>query len=155
MNARGAALVVLIAAGALLGAVALPLRGRAAAEEQARRRAEELSESARTRLADLEKRVGALAAVDGRTDPGRLRRAVAASLDGTPVSQVKIDVQPARPPLSATVRLSAEGSFDDLVDLSGRLVQPGNGLILARFRLSPRVSALRLEMEAVGVGPAR
>ena len=152
MTARAAALVLLVAAGALLIGVALPLRTQAATAEGERRRAQEQSERSRARLTDLERRLGALAAVEGTNDPGSLRRSVVASLQGRSVSQVRINVEPAKPPLSATLKLSVDGSFGDVVALSGRLARPGTGVVFARFALAPRSSGVHMEVDGLGLG---
>jgi len=149
---RAAALMLLVGAGLLLAGLAVPLRARATTAEGERRRALRQRDEALSGLEDLRRRSGALLAVSAAGDPGSLREAVIGSLDGAAVSNVRLSVRPARPPLVAVLRLSAEGDFDDLVALSGRLAGPGTGLVLAECQIVPRPPGLRLEIEAVGVG---
>jgi hypothetical protein len=152
VSLRAAAVLLLSAAVLLYVGLAAPLRTRAAAAEEDRRRVQEQSARAEARLVALERRMGALSAAGAASDPGTLRRSVVASLEGVPVTAVRIAVHPARPSAPAAVTLSAEGSFADLVALSGRVVRPGSGIVLTRIRLAPRTLALRMDLEALGLG---
>jgi hypothetical protein len=82
----------------------------------------------------------------------RLRRSLLDSLRGQSVYNVRLAVTPGRPPLAAEARLSAEGSFADVVRLSGRLVRPGAGFVLRRVRMAPaRDGGLVLDVDGVSV----
>ena len=82
----------------------------------------------------------------------RLRRSLLESLRGQPVSDVHLEVAPARAPLAAEGRLRALGSFADVVRLSGHIVRPGAGFVLKSVRLA-RTShgSLALEVEGMSV----
>ena len=83
---------------------------------------------------------------------GRLRRSLLESLRGRPVSGVRLAVTPARPPLAAEGRLRAEGTFADIVRLSGHLVRPGAGFVLKNVRLARTPhGSLALEVEGLSV----
>jgi len=83
---------------------------------------------------------------------GRLRRSLLESVRDQPVAGVRLAVSPARVPLLAEGRLRAEGSFADMVRLSGRLVRPGAGLVLSHVRFSPtRRGSVSLEVVGVSV----
>jgi hypothetical protein len=152
VSARVVAFALLLIAAGLAGGVALPLRARASALQEEARRARQQSEQLRAQLADRQRRLGALAAVEGTNDPGSLRRSVIASLQGAPLSQVRIDVQPAKQPVAASLKLSAEGGFAEVVALSGRLARPGTGIVLARFSMSPRPAGVRVDVTGNGLG---
>lgn len=82
----------------------------------------------------------------------RLRRSLLESLRGQPVTGVHLEVAPARAPLAAEGRLRAEGSFADVVRLSGHLVRPGAGFVLKNVRLArTRRGSLTLEVEGMSV----
>lgn len=82
----------------------------------------------------------------------RLRRSLLDGLRGQPVSGVRLEVAPAHPPLAAEGRLHAEGSFADVVRLSGHLVRPGAGFVLKTVRIArtPQGS-LALQVEGMSV----
>jgi hypothetical protein len=116
----------------------------------------------RARLAGLERREAARrrvaeslpAEAAARGDaPAALRRSVLRSLEGVPVSGVRLEVRPSRPPLAATVHLSAEGSTAEVVRLTGRLAQPGTGVVLAQVRLAPSARGAVLDLEGAMPGP--
>jgi hypothetical protein len=91
---------------------------------------------------------------DAPTDAvGRLRRSLLESVRDQPASGVRLAVFPARPPLLAEGRLRAEGSFADMVRLSGRLLRPGAGLVLSQVRFSPTQKG-GVTLEVVGVSVA-
>ena len=82
----------------------------------------------------------------------RLRRSLLESLRGQPVTGVHLEVVPARTPLAAEGRLRAEGSFTDVVRLSGHLVRPGAGFVLKNVRLArTRRGSLTLEVDGMSV----
>ena len=65
---------------------------------------------------------------------------------------MRLGVRPGRPPASASVALSAEGSFADVMSLTGELSRAGRGLVLDRVRLNARSSRVGLDVEALGLG---
>jgi hypothetical protein len=157
MTPRSLAVLLLVAAGLLFLAVAIPSTRRAVAlgEEykrlrQGRREAEQRLEAAeqrlaaRARAARLLARVGSSQGDDALTE---LRAGVLATLEGRALSRVRLQVRPARAPLAAAFTLGASGSFDQIVDLSGRLASPAAGVIFeqARFRVAPEGLSLELQ----------
>jgi len=164
VRARLIAGLVLLAALAVYVTVALPFRQRTAAAGDEFRRIREERRQARSRLAHLERGealrrrteevfAGARTAAGGPV--GVVRRSVVRSLEGVPVSGVRLGVRPgSRPPRMATVDLRAEGDFDDVLRLSGHLVRPGSGLVLERVIFTPRSASVTLILAAVGLGGA-
>jgi hypothetical protein len=78
-------------------------------------------------------------------------------LSGLAVSDVQLDVRPARAPAFAEVKVMAEGSFFDLVALTSRLARPDTGLVLksVALRRSDRDARVKLSVtaESIGVRP--
>jgi hypothetical protein len=154
---RSLAVLLLVAAGLLFVAVAIPSTRRAVdlGEEykrlrQSRRAAELRLEAAERRLAARARATRLLAR--GSSSPGHdalteLRAGVLATLEGRALSRVRLQVRPARAPLAAAFTLGASGSFDQIVDLSGRLASPSTGVILeqASFRVAPEGLSLELQ----------
>jgi hypothetical protein len=160
---RGRTLAVALFLGAALVHVGLTLPARhgatAARAEHARLRGEERDLLAR--IASRERAAAASARASHMDVPAgtqadavaRLRRSLLDSLRGQPVSGVRLSVSPASPPLAAKARVTAEGSFADVVRLSGRLVRPGAGFVLQRVRMAPaRGGGLVLDVDGVSVG---
>jgi hypothetical protein len=159
-----------IAGGALLllsvlmyVAAAVPLDAQAAAAGDQYRHSRDQRRDARARLADLERREAArtraiavlAAARNARGGEVReVRRGVVDLVTRSRVSGVRLGVRPGRPPASAAVALSAEGSFNDIVRLMGELARSGSGLVLDRVRLVSRPPRVALDMEAAGLGSA-
>jgi hypothetical protein len=83
---------------------------------------------------------------------GRLRHSLLESVRDQPVSGVRLAVSGGQAPVLAQGTFRAEGSFADMVLLSGRLVRPGSGLVLSRVRFSPtRAGGVALEVEGMSV----
>lgn len=165
MRPRHLALLLLAAAALLYAAVALPARSRAATAGEEYRRLRTARREAQSRLAGLQRReaergrAGALLAA-ASLGPGeahtRLRRAIVDSLREVPVSGARLVVQPGVAPVAATVRLSAQGSYPDVLRLAGRLAGPRCGVVLERVRLSPAASGgLLIELEGMSPGVSR
>lgn len=116
---------------------------------------------ARAELGRLERRVGRLptqAASATAIGPagGRLLRArVLRVLEGTSVRGVALDVQAGETQDLPKLRLSAEGSFAELVALAGRLAEPSTGLALDQVRITPSPTGLRLELGGTAWGDGR
>lgn len=153
MSVRGLAGTVLLAAAALYLGLAAPLRARADAAREEFRQLRDQRREARSRLQAFERHEAARrraagvlsAALAGSGDPsGTLRRSVVGSLEGARVSGVRLSVRPGRPPVGATVSLSAQGSYPEVVRLIGHLVRPGAGLILERVQLNTRPAGMLL-----------
>lgn len=167
MKVRAAGLVLLLLAVALYVAGAVRLESQAAAASDEYRQARDRRRDTRSRLAELEHREAAraraiaiLAAARNAPAGGvrEVRRGIVDLVTRSRVSGVRLGVRPGRPPASAAVALSAEGSFADVVSLTGELSRAGRGLVLERVRLDARSSRVGLDVEASGLGsvpPAR
>jgi hypothetical protein len=109
--------------------------------------------AARAQGMALLRRVSRMDLPDGTPgdDVARLRRALLESLRDQPVSGVRLAVSAARPPLAAQARVEATGSFDDVVRLTGRLVRPGAGLVLARVTMAATPGGLDLLVEGASL----
>jgi hypothetical protein len=70
------------------------------------------------------------------------------------LSPVRLSVRPAaRPPAEVAVQLGAEGAFDDVVRFGGLVSRPETGIVLQKFRLSPRQGRVTtVELDAVALG---
>ncbi len=159
MSLRALALVaVAVAALCWVAAVRPAAQGLAAAQEQFGRVREE-RERLRLRTAALERQVMAHArlagaAGAGSADPAKaLRRFVVDSVSGAPLSDVRLEASPGRGATAARVRLSAIGSFREILGLGERLVGPGSGLALERVQLSAAGSGrVQAEIEGFTLG---
>jgi hypothetical protein len=118
-------------------------------------------ERLRQRMASVERRVAAQkqlvaasSAVPG--DPVKaLRMVTVEAVSGMPLSDVRLEVSPGRAPTPAQVRLSAVGSFREILRLGERLVGPRSGIALERVQLtSVGGSAVRAEFEGFTLGAA-
>jgi hypothetical protein len=163
-GARGVALLLLAATAAVYAGLALPLQKKAAAAADAYRRARDARLAAYGRLGEVHRRESALrraapsgfaAAAFSRDPVGQTRQGIVASLEGSGLSGVRLAVRPGSPPAVAEVKLSAEGPFAEVVRLTGELVRPGSGVVLARFQLSGRDSRVAMRLEGVGLEAAR
>jgi len=152
-SGRLAFVALLLAASALHWGVALPARRATALAEAELGRVKTETESLRQRRAERERRRAAEEAwrqagrTGGESPVTVLRRSLLDSIDGAPVSGVRLDVGPAPAPLAAHARLSADGSFDDLVRLSQRVVGLRTGLVPERLRWKVSGSQLSLDVE--------
>ena len=166
MKVRVAGLVLLLLAVALYVAGAVRLESEAAAASDEYRQARDRRRDARSRLAQLERREAAraraiaiLAAARNAPAGGvrEVRRGIVDLVTRSSVAGVRLGVRPGRPPASAAVALSAEGSFADVMSLARELSRAGRGLVLGRVRLEARSSRVGLDLEASGLGspPAR
>ena len=142
-----AGIVLLLLAVVLYVAGALRLESQAAAASDAYRQARDRRRDVRSRLAELERReaararaVAILAAARNAPAGGLrdVRRGIVDLVTRSRVSGVRLGVRPGGPPASAAVALSAEGSFADIIHLTGELAQAGRGLVLDRVRLDAR-----------------
>jgi len=156
-----AGIVLLLLAVVLYVAGALRLESQAAAASDEYRQARDRRRDARSRLAELERReaararaVAILAAARNAPAGGLrdVRRGIVDLVTRSRVSGVRLGVRPGRPPASAAVALSAEGSFADIIRLTGELAQAGRGLVLDRVRLDARSFRVGLDVEASGLG---
>ena len=161
MKTRVAGIVLLLLAIVLYFAVAVRLELQAAAASDEYRQARDRRRDARSRLAELERHqaararaVALLAAARSAPAGGvrEVRRGIVDLVTRSRVSAVRLGVRPGRPPASAVVALSAEGSFADVMSLTGELARAGRGLVLDRVRLSARSSRVGLDVEASGLG---
>jgi hypothetical protein len=133
-------------------------QGLAAAQEQFGRAREE-RDRLRLRTAVLERQVAAharLVAGQGASsaDPAKaLRLFVVDSLSRGPLSNVRLDASPGRGATAALVRLSAVGTFQEVLRLGERLVGPGSAVALERVEISATESdRVRAEIDGFTLG---
>lgn len=152
------ALALLAAAAAVHLLVTLPLQRQTAADAEAYRRARDERRLVHARLARLERaellrrQAAAVLAGTASEDTVRLaRRSVIDSLEGVPVSEVRLSVRPgAREQVAAAVTLAAKGEFEDVLRLAGQLARAGSGLVLRTVSFSALRGSVNLTVEAVG-----
>lgn len=158
MSARGLAGLLFLLAGLTYFGLALPSRARATAAQEELSRARAERQRLHVRRTELERRQAAvdraarmlIAESNPEADPvNRLRLFVVDALKGRALSDVRLGVSAGRPPVAATVRLSATGAFGELMRLCSRLVGPGSGIVLERVRLGGHDSGLALELEGL------
>jgi hypothetical protein len=153
-----ALLAVAVAALVWVAGVRPAARDLAAAQQQFGRVRDE-RERLRLRTAMVERQVAAHARlVDGSGagsgDPAKaLRLFVVGSVSRAPLSGVRLEASPGRGTTAARVRLSAAGSFHEILRLGERLVGPGSGLALERVHLSAAASGrVQAEIEGFTLG---
>lgn len=83
-----------------------------------------------------------------------IRRGVVDLVTRARVSAVRLGVRPGRSPAAAAVSLSAEGSFADVVRLTGELARAGGGLVFERVRLASHAPRVGLDVQASGLAGA-
>jgi hypothetical protein len=158
MRPRILALALLAGAAALHLMVTVPLQRQAGAHGDEYRRLRDERRQVQTRLArwhraeSLHRQAATVFTAGGSGDVVRLvRRSVVDSLEGSPVSGVRISVRPGgREQVAAALTLNAEGEFDDVVRLASHVVRTGSGLVLQSVLFSPRPSVVGLSLEAFG-----
>lgn len=147
----------------LYAGVARPMQRQAGAAADEYRRARDQRRDVRARLQRLE-RAGpvprARQAAGPAAAPGEVVRSVRRSLvrlvEEAGLSPVRLSVRPGRPPVPAAVQLGAEGSFENVVRFGGLVSRPETGIVLQKFRLSPRQGRVTvLEMDAIALGGGR
>ncbi len=118
-------------------------------------------ERLRQRMATLERRVAvhtqlvaASSAASG--DPVKaLRKVVVEAVSGMPLSDVRLEVSPGRPPTAAQVRLSAVGPFREILRLGERLFGPRSAIALERVQLTSAAGgAIQADIEGFTLGAA-
>lgn len=154
------ALVLLLLAGGLYAGIAVPARRASAVADADLLRLQAEAEALRRRVAEAEpKRAAENAWRQARPETdgtvAGLRRVLLHSVEGSPVSGVRLSVAPLAPPLAARTRIAAVGRFSDLLGLSDRLVDPRTGVVPERLRFLPVGPELSFELEGVVLGPAR
>ena len=153
MIPRAVGSVLLLGAGLGYAAMVVPARRDLRAAQDGFAQAREERQRLRVRVAELERRVQVRARVaaapeSGRGESaGRLRRAVLSEVEGARVSGVQLSVSAGRAPVAAKVHLILEGSFPDVLPLTGRLVSGPPGLVLERLRLSPKDQRVVADLE--------
>jgi hypothetical protein len=160
--ARGIAAALVAVGIVLYAAVAVPMRRQAQAAADDYRRARDEARDMRARLARLERRdaahLRAASALAGATPAGTVRtvrRSVVQTLQNAHVSGVRLGVTVMRAPYAARVRLSAVGSFPEVVALAGLVARPDTGVVLERIRFTPRGDAVSLDLDGVTLGPGQ
>jgi len=162
MSARIAGLALLALAAILYLAGAARFDSQAGSASDEYRQARDQRREVRSRLAELERRAAARARATAvlaaaRSAPSgvrEIRRGVVDLVTRSRVSAVRLGVRPGRPPASAAVALSAEGSFADVVRLTAELARAGSGLVFERVRLVSHAPRVGLDVEASGVAGA-
>jgi hypothetical protein len=145
------ALALLALAATLHVGLTLPLQREAGQALAEYRRLREERKDARARLAGPGRGGARRAPATGTpADPlAALRRSALACLAGARVVGVRLEVRPAAAPAAATLRLSAEGDYAELVRLAGRLA--ASGVVLGQVRFAPAASGLLLDLEATSL----
>jgi hypothetical protein len=160
MTLRSASALVLLAAGLLYVGVALPLQRRSATTAEEYRRLREDRRAASEKLSLLERRerarsraVGARPLRAGATTDATslLRLSVVDALRGAPVSNVRLSVRPGRAPVGATVSLTVEGAFHEVLRLSSRLAGPAGSTVLSRIRMTPLPTGVAMDLEGLSL----
>lgn len=151
---RVAFLALLLAAGGLYWGLALPARRATARAEAELVRLKAETEPLRQKSAERERRRAVEEAWRQAGPKGSdgaltaLRRSVLDSIEGARVSDVRLSVARASAPQAVRAHLSAEGSFDDLIALSQRVVGLRTGLVPERLRWTVAGSGLSLDIDA-------
>jgi len=159
VTARVAAALLLALTAVVYAALTVPFQKKAAAAADAYRQARDERHAAQARLGQLQRRQSALrraspvrdAARAGADPVGATRHGIVASLEGTGLSGVRMSVRPGKPPVAASVQLSVEGPFRDVVRLAGEVVRPGTGVVLERVDLIGHDSRVALSLLGVGL----
>ena len=152
---------LLLAAGFVYGGMALPARRGLAQAEAELLKLKAERQPLQDRLFERERRrtAGELwskAAARGQEPPvTALRRTLLQSLEAAAVSDVRLSVSPAPAPLAARARLSAQGSFRDLVALAQTIAGPRTGLVPERIRLVLSGALLSLEIDGATLRDGR
>jgi len=161
VKARLLALALLAAAAAVHVLVTMPAQRQAAIEQEEYHRIRDQRRQAQARVSRegraeaLRRQAAAVFAAPAAEESVRLaRRSLIGSLEGVPVSNVRMSVRPgmAREQVAAAVKLDAEGEFEDVVRLSGHVARAGSGLVLRSVSFARRPSVVGLTVEAVGPG---
>jgi hypothetical protein len=158
MILRATGVLLLLGAGLGYAGIVVPARRDLTVAQDGFARAREERQRLRLRVAELERRVQVRARVNaappepGRGDSaGQLRRAVLGVVEGSRVSGVQLSVSAGRARVVAKVHLTLEGSFPDVVPLTGRLVSGPPGLVIERLRLSPKDHHVVADLEGFRV----
>jgi hypothetical protein len=161
VRSQGIAGALLLAALLLYIGVARPSRKQAGDAADEYRRARNERREIQARLSQLERRDAArrraaglvqTAPASGEEAVRRARRSVVQALAGVSVRDTRLSVQPGRLPLGARVRLSTQGSYEEVLRLCTSLSRPDSGLILNRVGLRPTADGASLDVDAVGFG---
>jgi hypothetical protein len=159
MNTRNV-VVALVAAGLLVQwGLTAQWRTESAALANEHQRILGEHRAAARRVAELERRAALRARVSPRgaaevpTDEAlqKIRSGVVNALGR--VSHSRLEVRPGPAPAMATVSLSTDGSFLEIVDLVSTLARPGSGLVVQRVMLQPSgLGGIQLQLDAVALG---
>ena len=158
MTARPVALLLVVAAVAAYAGLALPARRAAADLGDEYRRARERRRESSQRLSRTEHQLAARGRTTGKSagQPSgeplvSLRRAVLEAVKGSGVSNVRLSLSPGRAPVAASVHLSGEGRFEDVVRFTATVAPPGGTIVLDRVRLAPGPDMISLELDALSL----
>ena len=165
MTLRLASALLLALAGALYFGVAAPAQDRVAGQQQEQQRLRAAQQEASRRVATARKQLAArqrVAAILADVRPAgtgsllaALRADVLATLRQWSVSEVNLHVRPLGRPEGAAFRLTAKGSYRDVVGLTRGLARPRLGVILQRvsFRAGEASVAVDIEGQRVRILP--
>jgi hypothetical protein len=158
VTARPVALLLVAAAVAAYAGLALPARRAAADLGDEYRRVRERRRDASQRLSRTEHQLAARRSMTGGSagqPPGEplvsLRRAVLEAVKGSGVSNVRLSLSPGRAPVAASVHLSGEGRFEDVVRFTATVAPPGGTIVLDRVRFAPGPDTISLELDALSL----
>lgn len=161
MNPKVAALLGAALALGVWVAGVRPAAQEIALAQQEFGRAREERERLRLRTAILERRAAVRARLASASstvsgDPAKsLRRYVVDSVSQGPLSDVRLEVSPGRGLVAAQLRLSALGSFREILRLSERLLGTDSGLALERVQLTAASAGeVRADLEGFTLGAA-
>jgi len=156
MTRRLVGLGLLLAAALVYVGLTLPARGARDEARTAFARQREERERLRAEVARLERRASAArpGAPDGAAAARALRLSLLAATRGLLIGDVQIASHPERRGTTAARgRLGGTGRQADLLSVAGRLADPGSGVLLERLELALRPEGVRLEADAISVGP--
>jgi hypothetical protein len=134
------------------------------AAADARRQVENVrheTDEASRRLVDAERRaafLGRAAAFMSQSSGGvdsiqRVRVGIVRTLRDVGISHVRLEVRPTSSTGVATVSLSADAGFFELMQLVAHLTRPGSGIVLQRLGLGGDPSSATIDAVAIGAAP--
>ncbi len=161
MSLRVAALLVLAVALGVWVAAVRPATQQLALAQQEFGRARGERERLRSQTTVLERKVAAHARLVGASsarpgDPVKaLRLFVVDSVSRAPLTDVRLEASPGRGPAVARVRLTASGSFREILLLLERLRGPESGIALERVQLTAGgAGTVQADVEGFTLGAA-
>lgn len=161
MRISAAPLALFLGAGLLYWGAGQPALQEAARTEAERARVAAEGDELRARVLRTEEfraaadRLRKAAPGASSADPvNAVRRSLLDTLGRSDLGDVRLSVAPAPSPAMVRAQISAEGRFEDLVALSGRL-GASHGLLPESLHWRPTDRGALLEMTALSLGPER